>query len=549
MKKRNLILILARGGSKKISKQNLRLVAGKPLLYYVLTSCLRSKSGDVYVSTDSNEIKEVSILYGGKVINRPKNLAQDLTTLADMAAHAISYLKKENVSLDKCLILSPIFPLLSINTIRRFFSYTTKNRSTLIGFTKDVNEIYRMTKKSTQNPIPLSTTNTNVVKLKKIVCFNVSEFLKNNDFAKPDYGLEIPPNEGITINDYHDLNIIEEIIERKRILVRVDGNNRIGLGHVYNMLTILNHFRNDEILVVMDSGKRLGDYLFKQQLYKVKLFTTQKDFEKIISNYKPDVIFNDILDTDKAYMKRIKKFNSYVVNFEDLGPGNNFADLVFNPIYYSNKISSTKKFFGEKYACVRDEFRIWYSKTENKHKKSTVLITFGGSDPKNLTTKILQTILDNQLKLNLILILGSGFNHKTQILKLVKKMQNLSYNIKVLENANLFAKNILDSDFVITANGRTVFEVVSLFTPFITISANSREEKHMFSRYSRGGIHLGLHSKLSDKKIVWAINKMKNKLMRKKLNYQLKNFDLLSGVYEVVKIINTGYNKYKNGWG
>jgi len=94
LKKKNLILIIARGGSKKISRHNLRLVDGKPLLYYVLDSCQRSKMGDVYVSTDSKEIKEVSKLYGGKVIMRPKRLIKNSTTIDEVAHHAILSLKK-----------------------------------------------------------------------------------------------------------------------------------------------------------------------------------------------------------------------------------------------------------------------------------------------------------------------------------------------------------------------------------------------------------------------------------------------------------------------
>jgi len=51
----------------------------------------------------------------------------------------------------------------------------------------------------------------------------------------------------------------------RRILVRVDGTKNLGLGHIYNMLTILNHFRKDKILIVMDHKKRLGNYKFKEK--------------------------------------------------------------------------------------------------------------------------------------------------------------------------------------------------------------------------------------------------------------------------------------------
>ena len=47
-------------GSKYVSRQNLTLINSKPLIYYVLKTASSINNTDVYVSTDSNEIKEYS---------------------------------------------------------------------------------------------------------------------------------------------------------------------------------------------------------------------------------------------------------------------------------------------------------------------------------------------------------------------------------------------------------------------------------------------------------------------------------------------------------
>ena len=41
-------------------------------------------------------------------------------------------------------------------------------------------------------------------------------------------------------------------MEKKKILVRVDGSKEIGLGHVYNLITILPNFKKYEILILMN---------------------------------------------------------------------------------------------------------------------------------------------------------------------------------------------------------------------------------------------------------------------------------------------------------
>ena len=46
--------------------------------------------------------------------------------------------------------------------------------------------------------------------------------------------------------------------KKLKILVRVDGGKSIGLGHVYNMITVLSKFRNNEILILMNKKNSLG---------------------------------------------------------------------------------------------------------------------------------------------------------------------------------------------------------------------------------------------------------------------------------------------------
>ena len=93
----------------------------------------------------------------------------------------------------------------------------------------------------------------------------------------------------------------------KKILIRVDGSKKVGLGHVYNMLTILNNIRNEDILIIMKANKNLGLKKFKEHLYNVKCISNDKEFWKIVRDFKPDIVFNDILNTATAYIKKLKK--------------------------------------------------------------------------------------------------------------------------------------------------------------------------------------------------------------------------------------------------
>ncbi len=543
MKSKNLILILARGGSNDLSRQNLRLIDNKPLLYYVLDKALKNNTCDVYVSTDSKEISELTLMYGGKVIPRPDEFTRDCSLFHKIAYHALLYLKKQNLSYKKCLVLSPMFPLIKQNTINNFFNSLNSDIQTIFGVVKEDENFHKIN--NSKNLLKLSNKETKVVKTKKIFSFNCENFIKNKNLGKPFYGITLDNKEVFTIHDYHDYDILEKIIQRRRILVRVDGNYTIGLGHVFNMLTVLNQFRKDDILIVMNSKKKLGNQHFKNNLYKVSYFSNSLGFFKILNKFKPHIIINDILNTSLEYTKKLKKTGCFVVNFEDLGPGKKFADLVFNPIYHSNK-KSKNEYFGHKYACVRDEFRIW-KKPPLQKKVSQLLITFGGSDPNNLTCKSLQIISNSNLKkIHIIVLMGFGNLHVKKIKKLIHKMRQNGFTFTIVEKSSFLAKYMINADFIISSNGRTIFEIAALKIPFISISANTREEKHLFSIYSGGGIHLGLYSKLKPKLFLDAIEQMMNYDTRKKFANNLEKFDITNGTNRIVQIIDQHYDQFLN---
>tara|TARA_B100002051_G_C16581886_1_gene558090 strand:- start:152 stop:865 length:714 start_codon:yes stop_codon:yes gene_type:complete len=82
---------LARSGSKSVKNKNIVLINKKPLIYYTIKEALKSNYiTDYIVSTDSKEIKKVSLKYGANVpFLRPKRLSGDKAKSADALKHAL----------------------------------------------------------------------------------------------------------------------------------------------------------------------------------------------------------------------------------------------------------------------------------------------------------------------------------------------------------------------------------------------------------------------------------------------------------------------------
>lgn len=533
-----IILIPARAGTSNISRQNLRLVGNKPLIYHVIKSALKI-TPNVYVSTDSYEIRELSKLYGAKIINRSKHLTKNSTKLEDIAYESLSKIQKEK-NFSKCLILNPKYPLIKSSTIKKFFSTLSKNIQTVYGFEYYPQHQYKKISFNGNQVGKILNDLSNCVITEKIVSFNTKNFLKTKKFQSPFYGLKLSENEPIALNSYHDFGILEKILNRKRILVRVDGSNSIGLGHVHNMLTILNHFRNEEILVVMNSKNNLGQKKFQEHLYKVKTFNTKSHLLKIINKFDPHIIFNDILNTNTNYMKAISKTKPFIVNFEDLGSGRKYANLVFNPIYHSPK-NSPKEYYGPNFACVRDEFRMW-EPAKLRQIPQHVVIIFGGLDPTNKTYSILKLIEKFELKnIHYSIVIGHDYKERKKLLALISKLKINSFKITLNENVDFLSKIFHESDFAITSNGRTVFELGSLHVPMIVIPVNKREKKHVFVKKFNVGYMVNLDNKMSSQKFLNSFKKISKINERKKFQNNLKKINLLNGVDRVVSTINNSY--------
>ena len=121
MKNKNLIVIIAReSGRYDVSKQNLRLVNGKPLLSYVIKTAKESKNCYTIVSTDSDEVKQYAEFYQVPVLDRSKKLTKDDTKLIEIARN------KQTTGLGH-VTLNDMKNLLVVLPNEKFMEYAYKN--------------------------------------------------------------------------------------------------------------------------------------------------------------------------------------------------------------------------------------------------------------------------------------------------------------------------------------------------------------------------------------------------------------------------------------
>ena len=535
-----LAVIPARGGSKGIPKKNIRLMYGKPLISYSINNAKNSHYiTDVFVTTDSDEIAEVAEEYGAEVIKRDESLSSDLVTLDPVIYHAKNCAEKiKNKKYDVVVTLQPTSPLLKVATLDNAIEYFIKgNFDTVISV---INKPHLSWGEKENKIVPLYKERKNRQELPPQYFETGAFLIAKSDAVKINTRIgenvsvfEVPEEESIDIDDKNDWLLTENIMKRKKIIFRVEGYKELGLGHIYNCITLAFSMIEHDILLVISEKSIEGIEKIRETNLPYKIIKNDRDIDKIIKDFKPDIWVNDCLNTTKEYIESLKSKIKRVVTIEDLGSGIEVADAVINALYDS--VNNKHVYSGYKYVCLRDEFQA-EQPVKFSEKVKNVLIMFGGTDPANLNKMLYNSILKfsekyKDIKFNFITGIGYD-NEKNGVITLEDK------NIYVYPNVPRVTKYMKHADLAITSQGRTIFELAAMGVPSIVLSQNKREQTHLFARLEHGFLNLGIGKEvdqdLLENTLDWLIN---TKAIRKNMYDLMLSYQLKEGLQRVKNII------------
>ena len=128
---KNIAIITARGGSKRIPKKNIKEFMGKPMIAYAIQIALNSKIFDeVMVSTDSEEIAETAKKYGAKIpFMRSETTSNDFATTADVLNEVIEEYKLQGKTFDEFCCIYPCVPFLSGEILKNAYETFKKTNA------------------------------------------------------------------------------------------------------------------------------------------------------------------------------------------------------------------------------------------------------------------------------------------------------------------------------------------------------------------------------------------------------------------------------------
>lgn len=517
-----LTIIPAKGNSKRITRKNIRLLCNKPLLGYAIDQARFIPDNNIIVTTEDEEIANVAQSLGAQVIDRDESLANDEVEISEVVADALFQWEESNEKrADIVFVLLPIAPLLSEQTIvGAYQEFCDKDMRAL----KSCVSISRCQLRQTEET-------------SAFYFFKRRELDYEDSWSEITNVFPVSQEENILIFTREEWFLCQHYLRQKRILIIAEGYREIGLGHIYRSIMLSRELLDHEVMIATTQKSDIGIKKLKQANVIYEVVEKLPDVLKLIEEYSPDIVINDILNTEADFIIEEKKRVKRVVNYEDKGPGSKYADAVINALYGGDdSLVGDQYFWGEKYYCLRDEFRI-ISPSEFSDKVENVLICFGGTDPSGFNTKILDAIeiVEDDEDIVYQFVLGVGYVITDEFRVRVEASRK---RIKYVQDVNSIVQYMNKADLAISSQGRTIYELASQRVPTIVLAQNDREYEHEFAFLKNGFINLGNGNAISAETVAetmqWLIHSQQ---IRHQMYDEMSRKDLGKGISRVRKII------------
>jgi len=204
---------------------------------------------------------------------------------------------------------------------------------------------------------------------------------------------------------------------------------------------------------------------------KYRIFNWAKNCNQLLSLLKhTDIAIVDSYLAKSSLYKHISKNVPLAVYIDDYKRINYPRGIVVNGAAEAEKINypknaGTRYLLGVKYAFIRKEF--WGIPPEKKIFRNikNILITFGGGDLLNVTSKVLRFVNYKYPDLIKKVIIGKTFRNARGMIKAKDSKIEFLRSLSTQE----MKKNMLIADIAISAGGQTLFELARLGVPTIGI--------------------------------------------------------------------------------
>lgn len=274
-----------------------------------------------------------------------------------------------------------------------------------------------------------------------------------------------------------------------KIAIITDGNNTLGMGHIYQASTLANELSKkidsqSKILFITKSDHIVIDRL-SETGFDVQKYPDDDAILNALVTEAPDRIIFDKLDVSPLLARQIKeKIDCKLIIFTNLTEANQYADVTvlagmgsnFKNVCKKNTISGAVQYYGPKYWMLRPEF-LKYS-TMKKNSLSDVkkiMLIFGAVDESNLTSIVLSELLSMNIDFEILAVVGAAFNHHEELNEVIEQNKHTQSKVQIAHNLKDVAETMHNADVVFTSPGLSYYEALATGTPVVGFHQNEMQ--------------------------------------------------------------------------
>lgn len=268
------------------------------------------------------------------------------------------------------------------------------------------------------------------------------------------------------------------------VIFRVDGNKKIGAGHVMRCLSVAEVMRERGQECLFVTAESLFASIIQEQGFKVEimqsdyfdLYRERDIFVQILERYVPEYVVVDSYYVTKEYFNWLKKYGKiiYIDDRADfaypvdvLVNYNIFANQIdYEGIYRVEGVNLPKLLIGAEYIPLRKEFQDAEERIQPEIVQK-VLVSTGGADAEHVMLnfiKYLQSKVYTAADCEYHLILGAMNEDVKEISQMTKDMEGIVLH----QNVKSMKALMTECDMAISAAGSTLYELCACGLPTIT---------------------------------------------------------------------------------
>jgi UDP-2,4-diacetamido-2,4,6-trideoxy-beta-L-altropyranose hydrolase len=303
------------------------------------------------------------------------------------------------------------------------------------------------------------------------------------------------------------------------LAIRADASTAIGIGHAMRCLALAKAWQGTggQVCYLMaESIPALEERLAREGVTVTRIFAapgTVSDAGQTIAEARrlgTAWVVADGYLFESDYIRKLKAAGLRVLSLDDDGRFDFYAaDVVLNqnisanPGMYEKREPSTRLLLGSEYVLLRPEFLTEPRTREHPATVRNVLVTMGGSDPDNVTKKVLLALLQIKTNCAAKIVTGSGNPWQDKLQTLAGQRAGFQLERSPANMAPLMRW----ADIAISGAGGTCWELAYMGLPAIVI-ALSRDQREIASGLAQNhvALSLGWHANLSEDQISEALS-------------------------------------------